>query len=122
MMHRKRTTAPDGIRDVMGPPDGRPVKGAGPPERRITPGRAARVAVELARERRQLEHVPTLAQLEAMARLGGSRPCSYRLDRAVNWLPESLPADFPHGASGLCFAHAGGAIVVLPGGAGFALA
>ena len=80
------------------------------------------MAVELARERRQLEHVPTLAQLEAMARLGGSRPCSYRLDRAVNWLPESLPADFPHGASGLCFAHAGGAIVVLPGGAGFALA
>jgi hypothetical protein len=106
-MHRKRTTAPDGIRDVMGPPNGRPVKGAGPRQRRITPGRAARVAVELARERRQLEHVPTLAQLEAMARLGGSRPCSYRLDRKVNWLPESLPADFPHGASGLCFARAG---------------
>jgi hypothetical protein len=53
---------------------------------------------------------------------GGSRPCSYRLDRKVNWLPESLPADFPHEASGLCFAHPGGEIVVLPGGAGFALA
>jgi hypothetical protein len=120
-MHRKRTTGPDGIRDVTGPPDGRPVNGVGPPERRITPGRAARVAVELARERRRLEHVPSLAQLEAMARLGGSRPCSYRLDAAVNWLPESLPAGFPHGASGLCFAHHGGRVVVLPDGAGFAL-
>lgn len=122
MLHPKRTTALDGIRDVMGPPNGRPVNGVSPPEGRITPGQAARVAVELARERRRLAHVPTLAQLEAMARLGGSRPCSYRLDRAVNWLPESLPADFPHGASGLCFAHAGGQVVVLPGGAGFALA
>ena len=117
-MHRKRTTAPDGIGGVTGPPDGRPVKGVTPPARRITPGRAARVAVELARERRRLSHVPTAGQLRAMARLGGSRPCSYRLDRAVNWLPESLPADFPLGASGLCFAHAGGAVVVLPCGAG----
>ena len=120
-MHRKRTTVPDGIRDVMGPPHGRPVNPVIAPERRITPGRAARVAVELARERRRLAHRPTLAQLEAMARMSGSRPCSYRLDAAVNWLPESLPADFPHGASGLCFAHRGGAVVVLPDGAGFAL-
>jgi hypothetical protein len=121
-MHRKRTTAPDGIVGVMGPPDGRPVSGVIAPERRITVGRAAHVAVELARERRRLSHLPTWAQLEMMARLDGSRPCSYRLDPAVNWLPESLPADFPHGASGLCFAHRGGAIVVLPDGAGFALA
>ena len=68
-MHRKRATASDGIRDVIGQPDGRPVKG--PPERRITPGWAARVAVELALERRQLEHVPTLAQLEAMPAWAG---------------------------------------------------
>ena len=66
--------------------------------------------------------MPTRAQLQAMARMGGSRPCSYRLDGAVNWLPESLPVDFPHGASGLCFAHRGGAVVVLPDGAGFAVA
>ena len=121
-MHRKRTTAPDGIGDVTGSPDGRPVNGVSPLERRITVGRAAHVAVELARERRRLRHLPTWPQLEKMARLDGSRPSSYRLDQAVNWLPESLPADFPHGASGLCFAHAGGRVVVLPDGAGFALA
>jgi hypothetical protein len=80
------------------------------------------VVVELARERRRLTHRPTVAQLRAMARLGGRRPCSYRLDPAVNWLPESLPLDFPHGASGLCFAHRGGEVVVLPNGCGFALA
>jgi hypothetical protein len=53
---------------------------------------------------------------------GSQQVCSYHLDRAVNWLPESLPLDFPHGASGLCFAHPGGAVVVLPNGGGFALA
>jgi hypothetical protein len=37
------------------------------------------------------------------------------------WLPESLPLDFPHGADGLCFAHAGGEVVVLPDGCSFAL-
>jgi hypothetical protein len=57
-----------------------------------------------------------------MARLDGREPCSYRLDRAVNWLPESLPVGFPYGALGLCFAHQGGEVVVLPDGAGFALA
>jgi hypothetical protein len=121
-MHCKRTTAPDGIWGVMGPPSRRPVKQVIPPERRITPGRAARVVVELARERRRLRHMPTLGQLEVMARLAGTQPCSYQLDPAVNWLPESLPIDFPHGANGLCFAHPGGAVVVLPDGAGFALA
>ena len=120
-MHRKRTTAPDGIRGVMGPPTKRPVKGN---ERRgrLTPAVAVRLAVELARERLRLSHRPTVAQLRAMARFRGRTPCSYRLDRAVNWLPESLPVDFPHGASGLCFAHRGGEVVVLPNGCGFALA
>ena len=120
-MHRKRTSAADGLRGVFGPPPERPVK---PPDRpeRLTAAMAARVAVELARERRRLSHRPTVAQLRTLARLGGSRPSSYRLDPAVNWLPESLPLDFPHGASGLCFAHAGGAVVVLPNGCGFALA
>ena len=121
-MHDKRTTAPDGIWGVTGPPHRRPVNTEIPPERRITAARAARVAVELARERRRLRHVPTIAQLKAMMRLGGSRPCSYRLDRAVSWLPESLPVGFPHGAAGLCFTHSDGDVVVLPDGAGFALA
>ena len=121
-MHRKRTTTPGGLRGATGPPNGRPVNREIPPERRITAARAARVVLELARERRRLRHRPTLAQLKAMARLGGSRPCSYRLDRAVSWLPESVPVGFPHGATGLCFAHSGGDVVVLPDGAGFALA
>jgi hypothetical protein len=44
-----------------------------------------------------------------------------RLDPAVNWLPECLPADFPHRADGLRIAHAGGESVVLPNGWGFVL-
>ena len=43
------------------------------------------------RERRRLRHRPTIAQLRAIARFEGSRPCSYRPDRADNWLPEALP-------------------------------
>src|SRR5688572_25391081 len=108
-MHRKRTTAPDGIRGVKGQPTKRPVKGKD--RARLTAAMAARAAIELARERRRLAHRPTVAQLRTMARFGGRQPCSYRLDQAVNWLPESLPLEFPHGASGLCFAHPGGEVV-----------
>ena len=120
-MKQKRTTAPDDIWGPMGAPNAHPLKKQVPPERRITAAKAARAVMELARERRRLRHRPTLAQLRALARFGGWEPCSYRLDRAVNWLPESLPLDFPHGASGLCFAHRGGEVVVLPDGCGFAL-
>jgi hypothetical protein len=120
-MQQKRTTAPDGFRDALGPPQARPMKDGITPPRRITPARAARVAAELARERRQLHHRPTVAQLRALARFEGRSPCSYRLDPEVNWLPESLPLDFPHGAHGLCFEHRGGELVVLPDGGGFAL-
>jgi hypothetical protein len=109
-------------RGVKGPPTERPVKAEIPPERRISPDKVARAAVELARECHRVRHRPTMAQLRTMARFGGRTPCSYRLDRAVNWLPESLPLDFPYGASGLCFAHPGGSVVVLPNGCGFALA
>ena len=119
-MLRKRTTGP-GVSGPLGRSE-RPAKGKVPPEWRITPSRVSRVAVELARERRRIAHRPTVAQLRMMARFDGRAPCSYRLDAAVNWLPESLPVGFPHGADGLCFAHAGGAVVVLPDGAGFALA
>ena len=78
--------------------------------------------MELLRCRRSLTHRPTVGQLWALARFGGSAPRTYRLDPAREWLPESLPADFPFGAAGLCFAHAGGgAIVALPDGAGFTL-
>ena len=120
MQHRKRTTGPDGS-GPLGRSE-RPVNGELSLARRITPTRVSRVAVELARERRSLAHRPTVAQLRTMARLDGRAPCSYRLDAAVNWLPESLPVGFPHGADGLCFAHAGGEVVVLPDGCGFVLA
>src|SRR3954454_2291176 len=119
-MPRKRTTVP-GVSGRMGRPE-RPVKGEVPPARRITPSRISRVAVELARERRSLAHRPTVAQMRMMALFDGRGPCSYRLDAAVNWLPESLPVGFPHGADGLCFAHGGGEVVSLPAGCGFVLA
>ena len=121
MSHTKRTTASDGVPGATGVPRACPVNEQRSAERRITAAKAARTALELARERRHVHHRPTLAQLRALARLEGSRPCSYRLDPDVNWLPESLPVDFPHGASGLCFEHRGGELVVLPDGGGFAL-
>lgn len=118
-MLRKRTTGP-GVSGPLGRSE-RPVKEQVPPEWRITPSRVTRVAVELARERRRIAHRPTVAQLRMMARFDGRSPSTYRLDPAVNWLRESLPVGFPHGADGLCFAHAGGEIVVVPEGYGFAL-
>jgi hypothetical protein len=56
-----------------------------------------------------------------MAMLGGVSPASYRLEAGVNWLPESLPSDFPHGSVGLRFAHAGGESVALGNGWRFTL-
>jgi hypothetical protein len=60
-----------------------------------------------------------------MARFGGSQPCSYALDPEVNWLPESLPIDFPVGSIGLCFDKREAGFfeerVVLPSGIGFSL-
>ena len=76
---------------------------------------AARMAFRVRRERW------AVVQLRTMAALDGHAPASYELDAAVNWLPESLPADFPHGSVGLRFAHPGGESVVLPDGWGFAL-
>jgi hypothetical protein len=119
MLHRKRTTGP-GVSGSTGRSEG-PVKENAPPEWRITPSRVSRAVIELAREHRRIAHWPTVAQLRMMAGFGGRAPSTYRLDAAVNWLPESLPLDFPHGADGLCFAHAEGDIVVLPCGAGFEL-
>ncbi len=121
-MHRKRTTATDGIPRAMESPTSSTARGEITLDRRPAPTALARGVIELARGRRRLRHRPTAAQLRTMILLGGREPCSYRLDQAVNWLPESLPVEFPYGASGLCFAHQGGEIVVLPDGAGFALA
>ena len=114
-MHDNRITGPGG----PGPPPPFPPS---PPVRAVTLRGISRAGLELLRFRRSLTHRPTVGQLRALARFGGRAPRTYRLDPAREWLPESLPADFPLGAAGLCFAHAGGgAIVALPDGAGFAL-
>ena len=115
-MHWKRTTAPDGIPGSPGPPPT-----ADHPPRPTRVGVALRVAREFTRHGEKVHHRPTLAQLRAMAALDGHSPASYPLDDAVNWLPESLPADFPHGAVGLFFAHADGQCVTLPNGWSFTL-
>jgi hypothetical protein len=118
-MHWKRTTAPDGIPGSPGPPLAvdRP-----PTAKRVTRVSAAlRVASELVHSDARVHHRPTLAQLRTMAILGGHSPASYPLDAAVSWLPESLPADFPHGSMGLRFAHARGEVVSLPDGSSFSL-
>jgi hypothetical protein len=52
--------------------------------------RTARAIVRLARSRRRLDHLPTLGQVRAMAWFDGQEPCSYLLDRAVNFVPEPM--------------------------------
>ena len=52
--------------------------------------RTARAIVRLVRGQRRLEHVPTLGQVQAMAWFDGREPCSYLLDRAVNFVPEPM--------------------------------
>ena len=118
-MLRKRTTGP-GVPGSAGRPE-RPAKGQVLPEWQMSPARLSRAVLELAREHRRLAHVPTMAQLRTMAGFDGRAPSTYRLDPAVNWLPECLPADFPHGADGLRITHAFGESVVLPNGCGFVL-
>jgi hypothetical protein len=54
----------------------------------------ARTVTELVRYRHRLRHVPTLAQVRAMAQLDGWEPCSYLLDRTANYVPaaDEMPA------------------------------
>ena len=52
--------------------------------------RTARALVRLARASRRLEHRPTMGQVRAMAWFDGRGPCSYLLDRAVNFVPEPM--------------------------------
>ena len=118
-MHWKRTTAPDGIPGSPGPP---PTADHSVAARRVGRVSAAlRIARELVRSGVRVHHRPTLAQLRTMAALDGHSPASYPLDPAMSWLPESLPADFPHGGVGLRFAHAEGERVALPNGWSFSL-
>jgi hypothetical protein len=116
---RKSTTGP-GVPGSTGRPE-RSVKGQVLPEWQMTRSRLCRAVIELAREHRRLAHWPTMAQVRAMAGFDGRTPSTYRLDPAINWLPDCLPADFPHGADGLRITHAYGKSVVLPNGCGFVL-
>jgi hypothetical protein len=116
-----RTTGP-GVPGSAGRHE-RPVKWTQFPEWEMTRSRLVRAVIELMREHRQLTHVPTRAQVCAMAGLEGRAPSTYRLDPAVNWLPRCRPADFPLGTDGLRFTHTNaiGDSVVLPNGCAFRL-
>ncbi|HTX09782.1 MAG TPA: hypothetical protein VME22_14270 [Solirubrobacteraceae bacterium] len=52
--------------------------------------RTARAIVRLALAHRRLDHVPTLGQVKAMAWFDGREPCSYLLDRTVNFVPDPM--------------------------------
>jgi len=81
---QQRTTAISGSHDFTG--DQLPRESA------VSVGliRTARAVVRLARAHRRLEHVPTLGQVRAMAWFDGREPCSYLLDRTVNFVPEPM--------------------------------
>ena len=113
----KRTTGSDGILAATGPPRSR--RKARRASRHGV-ARTGRALLELARSS-QLRHRPTREQLWLLTHLDGWAPVTYRLDAAVNELPPGLPTDFPYGSNGLRFAHAGGEVVALPNGGGFAL-
>ncbi len=96
--------------------------------RRARLRRAVCALVELVRSHRQLEHVPTLMQLRALAHFDGRKPSSYLLDSKVNFVPE-LPAggEDPLGRHALRFSghdrHSGQQVelVALPDGGAFDL-
>jgi hypothetical protein len=75
-----------------------------------------------------MEHVPPRMQVRAMAHFDGREPSSYRLDPAVNFVPELPPGDEdPLGRNALRFtgADAGSRrrleLVALPDGGAFDL-
>jgi len=66
--------------------------------------RLARALVELARSRRNIEHLPTLMQVRALAHFDGRGPSSYLLDPRVNAVPEPpLGGEDPLGRHALRF-------------------
>jgi hypothetical protein len=83
-MLEQRSTAISGSHDLTGDP----VPRASADSAGLI--RTARAVVRLARAHRRLEHMPTLGQVRAMAWFDGREPCSYLLDRAVNFVPEPM--------------------------------
>ena len=93
-------------------------------------GQVARALIALVRDRHRLRHVPSVAQIRAMAELDGWEPCSYLLDPAVNWVPptDEMPVGLEHelGQQALCFccrlpSGRDAELVVFPSGHGFDL-
>src|SRR4051795_13779412 len=101
-MHRKPTTGPDGIPRAAVRRSSTVEFGGIVVDRRPRPTALARTLVELARSGRRLRHRPTVAQLRTMVHMDGRQPCTYRLDRAGDWLPPDLALGFPHRADGVC--------------------
>jgi len=83
-MNENRSTSVSGAHDLA--------DGDAPPAPGESAGlvRTARAIVRLARARDRLAHVPTLGQVRAMAWFDGREPCSYLLDRGVNFVPEPM--------------------------------
>jgi hypothetical protein len=98
-MTENRSTSISGSDDLPG--DELPPAGSD----RVSPIQIARALVRLARRRKRLAHVPTLGQVRAMAWFDGREPCSYLLDRAVNFVPEPMEFGYERelGQHALCF-------------------
>lgn len=123
-MFQKRTTRPSEIEGLI--TRGQTPVAAREPRQRTAPRRWAQAVCELCRHAGRVQHVPKLAQLAFMAAVRGREPVSYELDPDRNWLPESLPVDFPLGTQGLAvrWADADGLeheAVALPHGLAFEL-
>ncbi len=72
--------------------------------RSIAARRPLRAVARLVLSWRWLAHLPTPMQVRAMAHFDGREPCSYLLDRAVNFVPElPLDGEDPLGRHALCF-------------------
>jgi len=78
-----------------------------PPRRRARAGiaRTLRTIIRLACCWRRMAHVPSLGQVRAMAWFDGREPCSYLLDRKVNFVPEPMEFGYERelGRHALCF-------------------
>jgi hypothetical protein len=128
MTRRNGTTARSGVYDGSPAPGGALGLDDRPHIRaeRVGALRTAGAVGRLVRNRRRLEHWPTLGQVQAMARLEGREPCSYLLDPQVNFVPELLVGyEGELGRHALCFTaqlpHGVSEFVALSDGGGFAL-
>ena len=121
MNKRNGSTVPDGALGLNAVDDRPRIQ-----RERVGAARTAVAVGRLVRDRRRLEHWPTLGQVQAMAALEGREPCSYLLDPGVNFVPELLVGyEGELGRHALCFTarlpHGESEFVALSDGGGFAL-